>query len=68
MMQDNGLIVEHIILSDDEYIKASKFKLVEEANEVAYTTNLSEIKTDLADILEVFGHLLDVYKIDIIYS
>lgn len=64
MMQDNGLFVEHIVLSDDEYIKALKSKLVEEACEVADTTNLSEIKTELADVLEVFEHLLDVYKID----
>lgn len=65
IMQDNGLQVEYQILSDDDYIRALKAKLVEEAKEVAESNHLSDIKNELADVLEVFEHLLDVYRISL---
>lgn len=50
-------------LNDSEYIQCLKDKLLEEAKEVMMATNKSEVKEELADVLEVLiaiGTMLDI--------
>ena len=47
-------------LSEDDYIKALKQKLVEESNEVQSAELIDEVVTELADVAEVMDALIAV--------
>lgn len=64
MMEEHGVIVNYSILSDEEYIKGLKKKIIEEANEVATAPNLEELMGEIGDLLEVIEHIVDVHKLD----
>ena len=62
MMQNNGLTVDYEILNDKDYLLELKKKLVEEAQEVFDSKNLSELKSELIDVMEVLDHLIDLHS------
>lgn len=62
MMQNNGLKVDYEILNDEDYLLELKKKLIEEAQEVFDSKNVSELKSELIDVMEVVDHLIDLYS------
>lgn len=62
-MKQEGVIVNSKILSDQEYIAELKRKLLEEAEEVANTTNYKALTEELADVLEVIDAIIKTSKI-----
>lgn len=65
LMEDSGLTVKYSVLSDEEYLHELKMKIIEEANEVAESGSIEELKSEIADVLEVIEHILDVSKLDL---
>ena len=65
LMQDAGIKVNYSILSDEEYLDELKKKIVEEANEVADSDSLDDLKSEIADVLEVIDHIIDITHLDI---
>jgi len=63
-MRKEGVILNTEILSDENYIKQLKNKIVEEANEVVEASNIEDIKTELADVLEVIHALASANDIE----
>lgn len=53
------------ILSDEEYIKALKAKLLEESIEVQESSSEEELAEEIADVFEVLEALAAVHKIDL---
>lgn len=53
ILSDRGSVLHHKILEEDEYKKALKDKLIEEAKEVQESNSLDELIEELADSLEV---------------
>jgi predicted house-cleaning noncanonical NTP pyrophosphatase (MazG superfamily) len=64
LMQEKGIIINYEILSDENYIKELKQKLIEEAIEASETNTPEELKYELADVLEVIEHLIAVHVLD----
>lgn len=62
-MQDDGVIIKYEILSDYDYLKALKEKVVEEATEVFLAKDNEELAKEIADIYEVIEHLIDASNI-----
>lgn len=62
MMQNNGLKVDYEILNDEDYLLELKKKLIEEAQEVFDSKNVSELKSELIDVMEVVDHLIDLHS------
>lgn len=65
LMQDAGIKVHYSILSDKEYLDELKKKIVEEANEVADSDSLDDLKCEIADVLEVIDHIIDITHLNI---
>ncbi len=63
IIQDNGGQYEVTILTEVDYEKALRTKLVEEANEVVEASTRHDMITELADIQEVVQALMKVYVI-----
>ena len=63
-MEELGIVVNHKILSDEEYQEELKNKLIEEVNEVIEAKNIDELSTEICDVLEVVEHIIDAYKLD----
>ena len=57
-------VVNHKILSDEEYQEELKNKLAEETNEVIGAKNIDELSAELCDVIEVVEHIIDAYKLD----
>lgn len=64
MMEEQGVFVNYSVLSDEEYIKELKNKVIEEANEVATAPNPDELMSEIGDLLEVIEHIVEAYKLD----
>ncbi|MBR2141542.1 MAG: nucleoside triphosphate pyrophosphohydrolase [Rickettsiales bacterium] len=62
MMQNSGLTVDYEILNDGDYLLELKKKLVEEAQEVFDSKNVSELKSELIDVMEVLDHLIELHS------
>ena len=60
---ESGKEFSYKIISDEEYVKALKDKLIEEAIEVS-KANRSNIMEELADVLEVIEAFKVLYSID----
>ncbi len=63
-MENLGLNVSYKVLSDEEYLKELKNKIVEEANEVAMAENADELSSEIGDVLEVIEHMAEAYNLD----
>jgi predicted house-cleaning noncanonical NTP pyrophosphatase (MazG superfamily) len=63
IIKNSGNQCETTILSDQEYQKALRQKLIEEATEVA-TASPEKLVQELADLYEVIDALIAVTKID----
>lgn len=63
-MENLGLNVNYKVLSDEEYLKELKNKIVEEANEVAIAENVDELSSEIGDVLEVIEHMAEAYNLD----
>ena len=61
-MQNSGLTVDYEILNDGDYLLELKKKLVEEAQEVFDSKNVSELKSELIDVMEVLDHLIELHS------
>jgi predicted house-cleaning noncanonical NTP pyrophosphatase (MazG superfamily) len=59
-MIDEGVIINSTKLSKVEYIVQLKNKIIEEAEEVLLASSQENLKTELADVLEVIHALADV--------
>ena len=57
-------VVNHKILSDEEYQEELKNKLAEETNEVIGAKNIDELSAEICDVIEVVEHIIDAYKLD----
>jgi len=64
LMEEQGVVVKYSILSDEEYIKELKKKIIEEANEVVTAPDSEELMWEIGDLLEVIEHIVDAYKLD----
>ena len=63
IIEKSGKEFSYKIISDEEYVKALKDKLIEEAIEVS-KANRSNIMEELADVLEVIEAFKVLYSID----
>ena len=63
-MEKLGIVVNHKILSDEEYLEELKNKLIEETNEVIEAKSIDELSAEICDVLEVIEHMVDAYKLD----
>ena len=63
-MLSEGITVNSSVLSPEEYILKLKEKLFEEAGEVESAEKVNDLKTELADVLEVIYALASAYKIN----
>lgn len=59
-MIDEGVIINSTELSKKEYIVQLKNKIVEEAEEVLLASSQENLKTELADVLEVIQAIAEV--------
>lgn len=64
-MENLGLTVNYKVLSDEEYIKELKNKIMEEAHEVATAESADELSSEIGDVLEVIDHIIEIYKLDV---
>ena len=64
-MQNDGIIVNYEILSDDEYIKELHLKLIEEAKEVSESNDKEALENEIGDVLEVIEHIISSHSLDI---
>ena len=53
IMHNDGTNIHAMVMDDIEYANALKKKLIEEAEEVFMAENATELKEELADVLEV---------------
>jgi predicted house-cleaning noncanonical NTP pyrophosphatase (MazG superfamily) len=63
IIQKEGKAVNFEVLNDQDYLKALKNKLIEEATEVAKTQGDLDLLSELADLQEVMDCLLRTAKI-----
>lgn len=61
MMRSEGITVHDRVMGDEEYKTCLKEKMVEEAQEVAASTNQKDLCAECGDVLEVMISLLHVY-------
>lgn len=52
-------------LNSNDFNYALKEKLIEESVEVSKTSNLKELKEELADVMEVFETIINFYQIEL---
>ena len=64
-MENLGLTVNYKVLSDEEYIKELKNKIMEEAQEVATAESTDELSSEIGDVLEVIDHIIEIYGLDV---
>ncbi|MGC0371469.1 MAG: hypothetical protein DGJ47_000158 [Rickettsiaceae bacterium] len=64
-MVQEGVKINSSALSNQEYIKALKLKIVEESKEVQDAASLDELKVELADVLEVVHAIAEASNITI---
>lgn len=57
-MQERGSKMYWLTLSDLDFIKQLKIKLLEEAHEVAHANNQAEVIEEMADLVEVLQTLM----------
>lgn len=62
-MESVGILVDYKKLSQEEYIKALRKKVVEEAQEVADEENRDKLVYELADLREVVQTLMNALEI-----
>ena len=62
-MESIGILVDYKKLSQEEYIKALRKKVVEEAQEVADEEDRDKLVYELADLREVVQTLMNVLEI-----
>ncbi|MCF8462734.1 MAG: hypothetical protein K9G11_02360 [Rickettsiaceae bacterium] len=62
-MKDNGVIVNSLSLSHEDYIKSLKNKIIEEAQEIADSENLEELIEEIGDLFEVMHSLIEANNI-----
>ena len=65
IMEKQGIFVNYSVLSDDDYLRELKKKILEEANEVAEAEDDEELKLEIADVLEVVENILAVKNISL---
>jgi len=63
-MLSEGVTINSSVLSPEEYILKLKEKLFEEVGEVESAEKLNDLKTELADVLEVIYALASACKIN----
>lgn len=63
-MEKLGLNINYKVLSDEEYLKELKNKIVEEAGEVSVANSPEELSSEIGDVLEVIEHIVDIYGLD----
>ncbi len=62
-LQQRDINPDYKILNNDDYIVELKKKLIEEASEITDAKSSDDIAEEIADVLEVIDHLLDIYNI-----
>lgn len=62
-MVEEGVRINKSELSDDDYAKQLKLKLLEEAEEVFTASSKNKITEELADVMEVINTILTTYGI-----
>lgn len=63
MCQEKGSIIHWKYLNDQEYDEQLRLKLIEESHEVKDAITNSELKSELADLLEVIDSLCSLHNI-----
>jgi predicted house-cleaning noncanonical NTP pyrophosphatase (MazG superfamily) len=63
-MRQEGVILNSSHLSEDEYRKQLKLKLLEEAKEVLEADSVDELAIELSDVLEVIHTLAKCHNLD----
>lgn len=63
-MINEGVIINSTKLSEAEYVMQLKNKIVEESEEVLLASSRENLKTELADVLEVIHALAEVTGLD----
>ena len=61
--EQDGAIINRIILDDEEYNKQLGLKLIEEANEVAAARNKKELISEIGDVYEVIDCLMKLHNV-----
>ena len=61
--EQDGAVINRIILDDEEYNKQLGLKLIEEAHEVAAAQNKKELIVEMGDIYEVIDCLMKLHNI-----
>ncbi|MBV8661014.1 MAG: nucleoside triphosphate pyrophosphohydrolase [Candidatus Dependentiae bacterium] len=61
--EQDGAVINRIILDDEEYNKQLGLKLIEEAHEVAAAKNKKELACEMGDVFEVLECLMKLHNI-----
>ena len=65
IMKEQGFSFSSVSLNREEFVQQLKSKLIEEAQEVGSAQSATEIKEELADVLEVIHALARAYEVSL---